>query len=351
MNYIFDKKNNNDNDNDSDFIKNTILGNKLNVYIPKCIKHPVISGLSYTTGTCIGKGSNSVCYTVTSNQSQNEYVCKIIPKSLFTKFCLNEINLHMKASTHPRIIKFYRSFSDYKNVYILVEKCRKGTLLTYSLLHGSSIPIQSIQKIFCQLVDAVKHLHEKCCIVHGDLKLNNILLRRDKNKLNLQVADFGFAVQMVDGNNWKNGVLRYTPNYITPEMLKKLDSKSKMCNNNNNNNNNIDNTDNTNNEEYFGYATDMWCLGIMLYTLLYGHPPFEVKNNVEATFNKLRQEKYYFPERNCTIQQTEDEKKLEFQAKLIISQLLNSCPRQRLTISQVLKHEFLLNNDNNNELE
>jgi len=95
-----------------------------------------------------------------------------------------------------------------------------------------------------QLVMAVKYLHANK-VIHRDLKLGNLFLDEG---LKLRVGDFGLATKVVYDGERKRTVCG-TPNYIAPEIL---DSKGGHS-----------------------YEVDLWAIGVILYTLVCGRPPFE----------------------------------------------------------------------------
>jgi serine/threonine protein kinase len=80
-------------------------------------------------------------------------------------------------------------------------------------------------------------------IIHRDLKPGNLFL--DKN-MNVKVGDFGLATKVVDGEEI-NKTFCGTPNYMAPEVLSRYGHS---------------------------YQADIWSLGVIIYTLIIGNPPF-----------------------------------------------------------------------------
>jgi len=100
-------------------------------------------------------------------------------------------------------------------------------------------------QIFKQILSAIAYCHSKG-ISHRDLKLENILIT---DKKTIKIIDFGFSVWSKKEKKLK--VFCGTPTYMAPEIISK--------------------------SEYEGPPTDIWAMGIILYTLLCGVFPFNSK--------------------------------------------------------------------------
>lgn len=172
-----------------------------------------------------------------------------------------------------------------------------GDELYHYLLRTGALPVETVQKIFTQLVGAVTYIHTKSC-VHRDLKLENVLL--DKNE-NVKLCDFGFTREY-DGNTNYLQTFCGTVCYSAPEMLK--------------------------GEKYAGEKVDVWSLGVILYALLRGELPFD-EDDEQATKAKILKEEPNYPE---NFPET---------AKALISRLLSKRPLHRPALTDILMDPFL----------
>ncbi len=123
--------------------------------------------------------------------------------------------------------------------------------------------------------------------------------------MDLKLGDFGLATKLDFDGEWKRTICG-TPNYIAPEVLEGKNGHS--------------------------YEVDVWSLGVILYAMLIGKPPFETPE-VKLTYEKIKKGIYSFPEHI----------KVSDNAKNLIAKIFNLDPTKRPTLSQILAHPFLNN--------
>ena len=263
---------------------------------------PVIK--RYARGKFLGKGGFAKCYECTNLETKKVTAAKIIPKSTLQKSrqrakLLSEIKIH-RSLQHPNVVQFEHVFEDSLNVYILLELCNNQSLNDLIKRRKRLTEIE-VQCYIYQIVQALKYLHLNR-IIHRDLKLGNLFL---SDKMELKLGDFGLAAKL-EFDNEKRHTVCGTPNYIAPEILE--------------------------NKIGHSYEVDVWSLGVVIYTLIIGRPPFETPE-VKSTYKKIKMCAYTFPEH---IPYSEN-------VRNIISKILVIDPSKRPTLDEVMQHPFINN--------
>ena len=255
----------------------------------------------YYKGRLLGKGGFAKCYEFSCAENKKIFAGKVIAKSSLVKSrakqkLISEIKIH-KSLHHPQIVAFEHYFEDTENVYILLEICQNQTLNDL-LKRRKRLTEIEVQCYIVQLIKALKYLHSHR-VIHRDLKLGNLFLT---DKMELKVGDFGLATKL-DFEGERKRTVCGTPNYIAPEIL---DGKTGHS-----------------------YEVDIWSLGVIIYTLIIGKPPFETRD-VKTTYKRIKMNAYSFPE-NAIISDS---------AKNLITQILVTDPSKRPSLDQILIHDF-----------
>ncbi|KAJ3004548.1 UNVERIFIED_CONTAM: camp-dependent protein kinase catalytic subunit [Siphonaria sp. JEL0065] len=139
---------------------------------------------------------------------------------------------------YPFLVHMLGSMQDCSNLYFVLEFVQGGELFTF--LRKSGRFRNNVALFYAgEVVLAVEYLHNRD-IIYRDLKPENLLIDSEGH---IKITDFGFAKEVPDVT-W---TLCGTPDYLAPEIIQ---SKG------------------------YGRAVDWWALGILIYEMIAGHPPF-----------------------------------------------------------------------------
>ncbi|XP_067280175.1 serine/threonine-protein kinase MARK2 isoform X4 [Pseudorasbora parva] len=212
----------------------------------------------------IGKGNFAKVKLAKHVLTGKEVAVKIIDKTQLNSSSLQKLFREvriMKLLNHPNIVKLFEVIETEKTLYLVMEYASGGEVFDYLVAHGRMKEKEARAK-FRQIVSAVQYCHQKC-IVHRDLKAENLLLDAD---MNIKIADFGFSNEFTLGN--KLDTFCGSPPYAAPELFQ--------------------------GKKYDGPEVDVWSLGVILYTLVSGSLPFDGQNLKELRERVLRG-KYRIP--------------------------------------------------------
>jgi eukaryotic-like serine/threonine-protein kinase len=165
--------------------------------------------------------------------------------------------------THPNIVAIYDTGADrgddgVERHFIVMEYCGRGTLA--DLLATGSLAPDRVTMIGGVVCEALSYAHDHG-IVHRDVKPANVLIAEDGT---LKVADFGIAKAAFAGSDLTTtGAVLGTVTYISPEQAKGLEPDAR---------------------------SDLYSIGVVLYELLTGRPPFEGETQVMTAMQHLREE-------------------------------------------------------------
>jgi len=205
--------------------------------------------------------------------------------------------LHMD---HPHIVKMYEVFISKKNVYLIMELLEGGEMFD-RIVSEKFFSEQIAAFAFVQILDALIYCHAQG-ICHRDLKPENLLYSTKEPKSKVVIGDFGLA-KATEGNPMKTCC--GTPQYVAPEILKGMN---------------------------YGVGVDCWSLGVILYILLCGYPPFYADTHPRL-YQVIQTGKFSFDE--------EDWANISDEAKDLIVKLLEMDPEKRITANDAKSHPWL----------
>ncbi|XP_017381834.1 serine/threonine-protein kinase MARK1 isoform X10 [Cebus imitator] len=253
---------------------------------------------NYRLQKTIGKGNFAKVKLARHVLTGREVAVKIIDKTQLNPTSLQKLFREvriMKILNHPNIVKLFEVIETEKTLYLVMEYASGGEVFDYLVAHGRMKEKEARAK-FRQIVSAVQYCHQKC-IVHRDLKAENLLLDGD---MNIKIADFGFSNEFTVGN--KLDTFCGSPPYAAPELFQ--------------------------GKKYDGPEVDVWSLGVILYTLVSGSLPFDGQNLKELRERVLRG-KYRIPFYMST------------DCENLLKKLLVLNPIKRGSLEQIMKDRWM----------
>lgn len=210
----------------------------------------------------IGSGASSVVKVCRDRKTGVEYAVKIMRRKQALmdegKFT-QEISI-MRALNHPNIIQIKGVFKTETEIRVIMELATGGELFE-RICEQNSFEERQAQEIAKSLFSALSHMHTKG-IAHRDLKPENILFFDEKKDALVKIADFGFAKMSAktSGGRRRMNTALGTQGYSAPEVFTGAEYTEKC---------------------------DIWSMGVIIYILLCGLPPFiEIdEEELEEAFN------------------------------------------------------------------
>jgi serine/threonine protein kinase len=254
----------------------------------------------------LGKGAFGEVWKVTHENSQKVYCIKIlIKRDIFEQKLINQINKEISIMynvNHPYSVKLVNHFEDNEKLYLIMELASNGNLYNF-IQKNKKDKIKNmdlIKKLIIQTIEIIKYLHS-LNIIYRDIKPENILLDKDYN---VKLCDYGWATYFTPGKFLT--VYCGTPEYVSPEMLKKYPYNEKV---------------------------DIWGIGVLIFELVFGYAPFSSNFN-EDRYNNIKSGKIKWP----------DDLNEEYQKiKDLIEKILKVNPNDRISLNDIENHPWLKN--------
>lgn len=192
----------------------------------------------------------------------------------------------------PFIVVFLGSFQDDRRVFFLMEYMHGGDLYG-RLKREGRLPVDHAKFYAAELVLAFDYLHS-LGVAYRDLKPENVMLDRDGH---LRLIDFGFAKVVKSDMTF---TIVGTPEYLAPEIIQSIGHNTPV---------------------------DMWALGVLIYEMLAGYPPFFAGNPYDI-YKKILGMEIKYP------------RHFDVKARDLIQQLLAHSARKRFTCENCFTHTW-----------
>ncbi|XP_047308146.1 serine/threonine-protein kinase TIO [Impatiens glandulifera] len=245
----------------------------------------------------VGEGSFGKVY-----KGRRKFTGQTVAMKFILKHGKSEKDIHnlrqeieiLRKLQHENIIEMLDSFES-ATEFCVVTEFAQGELFEI-LEDDKCLPEEQVQAIAKQLVRALHYLHSNR-IIHRDMKPQNILIGAGSV---VKLCDFGFARAM-SANTVVLRSIKGTPLYMAPELVR---------------------------EQPYNHTADLWSLGVILYELFVGQPPFYT-NSVYALIRHIIKDPVKYPDN------------MSHEFKSFLKGLLNKVPQNRLTWPALLEHPFV----------
>jgi serine/threonine-protein kinase len=210
-------------------------------------------GSSYILIRPIGQGATGTVWRGVDRASGEPVAVKLLHATLLrqpklvTRFVQERTILMMLQ--HRNVVRVRDLFSVGESLALVMDLVPGGSLREYLRKHHT-VPAAMAAELAAQVAAALAEAHE-LGIVHRDLKPDNILLQSDSDRLEVRLTDFGIARVLTAPSLTTPNAVVGTPHYMSPEAFHGAAASP---------------------------AGDIYALGVLLYELVSGRPPYESDN-------------------------------------------------------------------------
>ncbi|XP_075302034.1 MAP kinase-interacting serine/threonine-protein kinase 2-like [Opisthocomus hoazin] len=281
----------------------------------------------------LGEGAQGRVQSCVNLVTNKEYAVKIIEKRQgdVCSGVLREVAMLNLCQGHRNILQLIEFFEEEERFYLVLEKMRGGSILTH-IQQRSRLNELEASTVVRDIASALHFLHSRG-IAHRDLKPGNILCERLDQVSPVKICDFGLASGIkLKGNCSPISTPELlspcgTPEYMAPEVVETLYGYEEM--------------------PTYDKRCDLWSLGVVLYFMLSGYPPFVGRCGSDCDWDSgkscytceemllesIQEGKYEFPDKDWA--------HISSGAKDLISRLLVTDAKKRLSAAQVLEHPWV----------
>jgi serine/threonine-protein kinase SRK2 len=254
----------------------------------------------------IGSGNFGIARLMRDKQTKELVAVKYIERGDKIDENVQREIINHRSLRHPNIVRFKEVILTPTHLAIVMEYASGGELFD-RISNAGRFREDEARFFFQQLISGVSYCHAMQ-VCHRDLKLENTLLDGSPAP-RLKICDFGYSKSSLLHSQPKSTV--GTPAYIAPEVLLR--------------------------QEYDGKTADVWSCGVTLFVMLVGSYPFEDPDepkDFRKTIHRVLHVQYSIPEHV----------QISIECRHLISRIFEADPSKRITIPEIRKHEWFLQN-------
>ncbi|XP_038616260.1 MAP kinase-interacting serine/threonine-protein kinase 1 isoform X2 [Tachyglossus aculeatus] len=283
------------------------------------------------TSELLGEGAHARVQGAVSLHNGREYAVKIIEKQAghSRSRVFREVETLYQCQGNKNILELIEFFEDDSRFYLVFEKLQGGSILAH-IQKRKHFNEREASRVVRDVASALNFLHTKG-IAHRDLKPENILCESPEKVSPVKICDFdlGSGVKLNNACTPITTPELTTPcgsaEYMAPEVVEVFTEEA----------------------TFYDKRCDLWSLGVILYIMLSGYPPFVGNCGADCgwdrgevcrvcqnqLFESIQEGKYEFPDKDWA--------HISQEAKDLISRLLVRDAKQRLSAAQVLLHPWV----------